>query len=98
MINLESFREHNTKFPSQKHDERKLKGSDPFYSLSIYATSADDIDAGLDPKNLVEDDLVICSHLVYGFIMDNKLWGKPLIQKLFSKMNNLYSCIRNYQH
>jgi hypothetical protein len=75
MVDSASFRKNNTKFPSRKHDESRTTS---FYTLDSTSTepSADIRNAVLDPNDIEEEDLAICSHLIYGFILNDKKWGK----------------------
>jgi len=78
MLDSKSFREINPQFPSQKHDALQPKTTITwdFDICSSTDKSAKVKYAGLDPKNMKESDLEICSHLVYGFILNDKLWGE----------------------
>jgi hypothetical protein len=75
MVDSASFRKNNTKFPSRKHDDSRTESSVRYFD-SATETSVDIRKAGLDPKDIEEEDIVVCSHLVYGFILNDKQWGK----------------------
>jgi hypothetical protein len=67
MIDTAFFKENNPMFPSRKHDTHKPKsGVFGFKSASIKGTV-------LDSNKMKESDLFICSHLVYGFVLNCKL-------------------------
>jgi hypothetical protein len=76
MVDSASFRKNNTKFPSRRHDDSHTKGSIYTFDSTSTESSVDIRNAVLDLKDIEEEDIVICSHLVYGFILNDKQWGK----------------------
>jgi hypothetical protein len=72
IVDSVSFRENNPKFPSRKRDE-------PLTNLDIFTISEASVGikhVDLDSMDMTEDDLVICSHLIYGFVLNEKQWSK----------------------
>jgi hypothetical protein len=76
IVDATSFRENNPKFPLRGHDERVLRTSNSLNTYAAVSAATTVIVHGdLDATGMKESDLVICSHLVYGLVLNEKIWG-----------------------
>jgi hypothetical protein len=86
MIDIAYLRQMKPDFPVIKPLARKSKPSDDtiyiddlFFSNIVLKKSSQVLSAALDPKNLSENDLLIYSHIVYGYSLRRKIWGEIYI-------------------
>jgi uncharacterized protein DUF7025 len=83
MIDTAFLRQMNPEFPVTKPFARKPKPKGGFFHIDdLFSSKSKEsgqvMSADLDPKDMSEDDLLICSHIVHGYSLRHKVWGKNI--------------------
>jgi hypothetical protein len=103
MLDVACFRERNPRFPlALPLASRRGKGFDPDWFLHhprddlLPRDQVRKTDTGSELMS--EEDLLICSHLLFGYSLSNRLWGKYSHLADLSMVANCYSWIRHLQY